>query len=141
MGEQKIRVIGSTELPTGFSTVSAGRKFQSASNWNKADAQGRMITGTLLQVNTRVVMDPRTKVEKTEYSYIFSATEPGTTIDQELNDVAFEAGEEILVYGTGHLNMLMKKVKVGDEIAINYLGKQKGRDGVYAHVFGFAQKK
>lgn len=131
-------------LPEGFVPIALGLKFQSALNWSRAGETGLMIQGVLKQVNTKSEVDPITCTEKTQYSYIVTATAPGATITTDLDEVPFEAGEDILVYGTGQLDSYMAKVKVGMEVAINYNGKSKiaggKRKGIMSHSFTVAAK-
>lgn len=117
------KVIGTTELPAGFSTVanSAGSlAFQNAAQWHAADAIGTMVQGIY-----------EGRLEKDVYgksNFKFTATADGDSIRGE-ETIPFKAGSTVIINETGNLARKMENIEVGTEVIVIYDGQLKIRSG------------
>lgn len=117
------KVIGTTELPAGFTTVenSAGSLvFQNAAQWHLADATGVMVQGIY-----------EGRLEKDVYgksNFKFTATADGESIRGE-DSLPYKAGATVIVNETGNLARRLENVEIGTELIIMYEGQLKIRTG------------
>lgn len=119
MGE---RIIGNTELPTGFTTVgnAGGLVFQNAAQWHAADATGTMIQGIY-----------EGRLDKDVYgksNFKFTATADGESI-RAGEILPYSAGATVIVNETGNLARKLENIEIGTEVLVMYDGQLKIRTG------------
>jgi len=110
-------------VPEGFESQRPGGNFafQNSKNWSGIDQTGRMVRGIFIGLT-----EPN-KYGKRDY--IFKALEGGFSVDKEGNMKEYPAGTQVTVNTSGSLTTQMEKAQLGDEIIIDYDGKDKIRKG------------